>query len=213
MRTLIIAFAGFVLFTVVGSFVWRWAARRYPLPCPAEMEFLLENPYVHHFASSAKLIALGEIGPGMSVLDVGCGTGRNTIPLAEAVGGEGRVTALDMQERMLNRVRERAGEAGLDNIAYVHGGAGAGLLPEAAFDRAVLVTVLGEIPEQQPALREILRSLKPGGELLVGELLPDPHYQSQRAVRAAGEAAGFEFVDCTGGVIAHTTRLRRPAQA
>ena len=213
MRVLITALFGLVLLTLLGGFLWRWASRRFSLPCPSEFEFMLENPYVRHFASAERLIRLGEIQPGMSVLDVGCGPGRVTLPLAEAVGNDGSVTALDLQEKMLGRVRERAKEKALGNIAYVHGGAGAGLLPQAAFDRAVLVTVLGEIPEREAALREIFESLEPGGVLLIGEILPDPHYQTRTAVRKAGEAAGFEFIDCTGTVVAHTTRRRRPEYA
>jgi ubiquinone/menaquinone biosynthesis C-methylase UbiE len=213
MRTLIAALLGLFFFTLVGSVIWRWASRRFHLPCPAEFEFMLENPYVHHFAGAKQLIKLGEIHPGMSVLDVGCGPGRVTLPMAEAVGEDGTVTVIDMQEKMLDRVRERARQKNLGNIEFIRGGAGSGLLPQATFDRAVLVTVLGEIPEREAALREILCALKPGGMLLVGELLPDPHYQSKQAVRTAGEAEGFEFIDCTGNVVAHTTRLRRPESA
>jgi len=213
MRALMIALLGLVLFTLLGGFLWRWASRRFPLPCPAEFEFMLENPYVRHFASAERLIQIGEIQPGMSVLDVGCGPGRVTIPLAKAVGDDGSVTALDLQQKMLDRVRERARGEGLENIAFIHGGVGSGLLPVETFDWAVLVTVLGEIPEREAALREIFEALKPGGLLLVGELLPDPHYQTKQAVRNAGEAAGFEFIDCTGSVVAHTTRLRRPESA
>jgi ubiquinone/menaquinone biosynthesis C-methylase UbiE len=200
---------GFVLLAAACGLLWRWASRRIHLPCPAEFEFMLENPYFNHFASAARLIQLGEIEPGMSVLDVGCGPGRVTLPLAHAVGATGNVTALDVQEKMLDRVRERALQQGRDNIACIHGGAGSGLLPEARFDRAVLVTVLGEIPDRHAALREILRALKPGGVLLVGEVLPDPHFQTRKSVRSACEAAGFEFVDCTSNLLAHTTRLRR----
>lgn len=213
MRELFTALLGLVFLTLMVSVVWRWASRRFQLPCPAEFEFLLENPYVRHFAGADRIIQLGQIQAGMSVLDVGCGPGRITLPLAEAVGADGSVTALDLQEKMLNRVRERASQSGLGNIEFIHGGAGSGLLPNERFDRAILVTVLGEIPEREAALREILHALKPGGVLLVGELLPDPHYQTKQAVRTTGEAAGFEFMDCTGSVVAHTTRLRRPNNA
>lgn len=213
MRELITALLGLAALSLLGGFAWRWASRRFHMPCPAEFEFLLENPYVRHLAGAERLIKLGTIEPGMSVLDAGCGTGRITLPMAQAVGDEGRVTALDLQEKMLDRVRQRAHENELHNIEFIHGGAGLGLLPQRTFDRAVLVTVLGEIPNRTEALREILQALKPGGVLLVGELLPDPHYQTRRTVRSSGEAVGFEFMDCTGTVIAHTTRLRKPEKA
>ena len=138
MRTLIAALLGLFFFTFVSSVIWRWASRRFHLPCPAEFEFMLENPYVRHFAGAKQLIQVGEIQSGMSVLDVGCGPGRVTLPMAEAVGEDGTVTVIDMQEKMLNRVRERARQNDLGNIEFIHGGAGSGLLPQATFDRARL---------------------------------------------------------------------------
>ena len=210
MRTLIYVLLGLAALSLLCSLVWRWASRRIHLPCPAEFEFLLENPYVRRFAGADHLIQFAELQHGMQVLDVGCGPGRLTIPLAKSVGNDGSVTALDLQEKMLDRVRDRASHNELGNIDFIHGGAGSGLLPQERFDRAVLVTVLGEIPNRAEALEEIFHALKPGGVLLVGELLPDPHFQSKQAVRAAGESAGFEFIDCKSTVVAHTTRLKRP---
>ena len=61
---------------------------------------------------------------------------------------------------------------------------------DGTFDAAFLVTVLGEVPDQDSALRELARVLQPGGRLIVGELLGDPHYVSQRASGSGLPAQG-----------------------
>ena len=64
---------------------------------------------------------------------------------------------------------------------------------DAKFDGAYLVTVLGEIPDQDVALRELRRVVKPGGRIVVGELFGDPHMVTERSLRARAEAAGLRF--------------------
>lgn len=61
------------------------------------------------------------------------------------------------------------------------------------FDRAWLVTVLGEVPAREAALREVYKALKLGGVLSIAEVIPDPHYQNQSTVRRLAEGAGFRF--------------------
>jgi len=80
------------------------------------------------------------------------------------------------------------------------------------FDRALLVTVLGEIPDRVAALQEIRGSLKPGGLLSVTEVFPDPHYQRRDTVRQLAQQAGLEVRETYGTWRAHTTNLARPAE-
>lgn len=104
-------------------------------------------------------------------------------------------------------LRDRVQASGLSNIDPVHGGLGQGLLDVNQFDRAFLVTVLGEIPDQLGALQEIRRGLKPGGILSVTQVLPDPHYQSQQKVRLLCERAGFAFEEVFASWRAFTMNL------
>jgi ubiquinone/menaquinone biosynthesis C-methylase UbiE len=146
----------------------------------------------------------------MKLLDVGCGPGRLSIPAAKRIGPEGQVVALDIQDEMLRRLQNRIQTAGLENIQLIHAGIGAGLLPQNEFDRAILVTVLGEIPDPQAALAEIFDSLKPGGLLSVTELIPDPHYQSRSTVRQLATAAGFVAIQSFGNWLAFTLNFVKP---
>ena len=85
----------------------------------------------------------------MAVLDAGCGPGRLAIPIARHVGPRGEAVAMDIQAGMLQRAREKAEAAKLANIRFLEGGLGEDKLGRNRFDRAVLVTVLGEIPDRE----------------------------------------------------------------
>src|SRR5262249_48157085 len=122
----------------------------------------------------------------MAVLDAGCGPGRVAIPIARQVGPRGEVVAMDIQAGMLQRAREKAAAANLANIRFLEGGLGEGKLGRNRFDRSVLVTVLGEIPDREAALREIFDALKPGGMLSVTEIIFDPHFPVPPDGRATG---------------------------
>jgi SAM-dependent methyltransferase len=78
------------------------------------------------------------------------------------------------------------------------------------FDRAILVTVLGEIPDRAAALREIFEALKPGGFLSITELMLDPHYQSRLTVLRLTRQLGFREKEFFGNVFAFTLNLVKP---
>ena len=64
---------------------------------------------------------------------------------------------------------------------------------DATFDGAYLVTVLGEVPDQEAALRELRRVVKPAGRIVVGELLGDPHMVGEGSLRRRADSAGLQF--------------------
>ena len=184
-------------------------SRHQSLPCPSWLVPLLENPYMNRVAGAMLLLGRAGVAPSMHVLDAGCGPGRLTIPAARTVGPTGRVTALDLQPRMLEKLRARLEAEGVENVDTVQAGLGAAGLPSATFDVALLVTVLGEIPDKLAALREIRQSLKPGGILSITEVMPDPHYQSLARVRDLAHDAGLNPVQVFGTRLAFTVNLRK----
>jgi ubiquinone/menaquinone biosynthesis C-methylase UbiE len=195
----------------IGFLIWRRQNRH--LPCPASLSFLLENPFMERVAGAEILLDRAGVGPGMRVLDVGCGPGRITLPAARRVGPTGEVVALDIQEAMLQRVRQKLNAQNVTNVRLLHAGAGEGQTEPESFDRAFLVTVLGEIPDKAAALREIYRALKPGGILSVTEVLPDPDYQTPDAIRQLAREAGFEVSEKIGSLPAFTMNLWKPTPA
>jgi len=205
---LLLGLAGII---VLVMFAWRFGSRRYTLPCPAWLRWVVEldNPFAKT-NRAAEIVRHLELQPGLTVLDIGCGPGRVTIPVARAVGPQGQVVAIDLQEGMLSRAQVKAQAAGLSNIQFVRAGVGNGKLDLPPADRALLVTVLGEIPKREAALKEIFQTLKPGGILSVTEIIFDPHFQSRGTVSRLAGAAGFREKAFFGNRLAYTLNLEKP---
>ncbi len=198
---------------VIGSIVAIGLTWRYAYFCPSWLVPLLENPYVEAVAGSALLVRRAAVCTGMQVLDAGCGPGRITLPAAEAVGASGRVVAIDIQPRMLEKLEGRLRDRDITNVETVRAGLGDGKLPANKFDVAFLVTVLGEVPDKSAALREIHRSLRPGGVLSITEVLPDPHYQRMASVRQLTARAGFREQQLFSGIVSYTLNVVKPGSA
>ena len=213
MPTLSLLIAIVCLGIAVGI-VWRFASRRRELPCPAWLHWLVEldNPFTQTNRSAFIVEHLG-LEQGMAVLDAGCGPGRLTVPVAKRVGAAGVVVAVDVQSGMLDRARQKVATSGLGNVRFVQAGLGEGRLPGGYFDRALLVTVLGEITNPKAALAEIFNALKPGGILSVTEVILDPHFQSRGTVTALASEAGFLIGQRWGHRLAYVQHLEKPAVA
>jgi SAM-dependent methyltransferase len=207
-----LAYIGLFLVGIIifAAFSWWRAVRRHD-PCPVWLHWLveIENPFTK-ISRSPVVVQHLFLQPGMTVLDIGCGPGRVTIPLARQVGPQGVVVAMDIQPGMLRLNQEKAQAASLTNIQYLQGGVGEGKLEHNLADRAVLVTVLGEIHEQEAALKEIYDALKPGGILSVTEIIFDPDFQKRDKVSQLAGAVGFNEKEFFGSRIAYTLNLEKP---
>ena len=179
-------------FLVLARAWWdRLRGRLEPSPCPFALAALLDVPFRELFAGPQRVIAAFEFKAGERVLEIGSGIGYYSLEAARRIGYGGWLVCVDIQWRMVEETRRRLVAASFGQAAFVQ--ASAEHLPFAPkfFDRVLLVTVLGEIPDRGEALREIRRVLRPGGRLSVSEQLPDPDFVTPRALRRQLRAAGF----------------------
>jgi ubiquinone/menaquinone biosynthesis C-methylase UbiE len=142
------------------------------------------------------------------VLEVGPGTGYYALPVAEWIQPGGRLDVLDVQQEMLDHTMRRAGERGIGGIEPTCADAREMPYEDQSFHAAFLVTVLGEIPDQDAAMAELRRVVKPDGRLVVGELFGDPHMVTFGALRRRAESAGFSFDERLGGPLGYFARFR-----
>lgn len=189
---------------VLAAALW-W--RRHPSACPYGQRFWVQSP--HPLITRRRLHEILAPRPGERLLEVGPGTGYYSLQVAEWVVPGGRLDILDLQQEMLDHTLRRASAQGLSNLAATQGDAHQMPYQDASFDAAYLVCVLGEIPDQQVALAELARVLKPGGRLVVGELLGDPHWVSPKRLRARAAAAGLVYERRLGTSLGYFARLNR----
>jgi ubiquinone/menaquinone biosynthesis C-methylase UbiE len=186
-----------------GAALW-W--RKNPSACPYSQRFWVEAP--HPFITRDRLRSVLEPAAGERILEVGPGTGYYTLTVAGWLAPGGTLDVLDVQQEMIDHTMRRAGEQGIDNIAATVADARSMPYADDTFDAAYLITVLGEIPDQGAALRELRRVVKPSGRIVVGELFGDPHMVTHNQLQTRAEASGLRVDGAVGGKLWHFTRLR-----
>jgi SAM-dependent methyltransferase len=144
--------------------------------------------------SLALLLDRLHLAGGEHVLEIGCGTGAVTLPLAQAVGERGRVVAVDLSEPMLGVARQRVAESGVHNITLLQGDAQVFALEPAAFDVATSRMGVMFFADPVAAFRNIADALKPDGRLVFAcwaPLAENPHWLISHdiAVRHLGSPA------------------------
>ena len=129
--------------------------------------------------------------------------------LAAYIAPGGRLDIFDLQQEMLEHTMRRVRGRGLRNVTATQGDARTLPYSDASFDAAFLVAVFGEIPDQDAALRELARVLRPGGRVVVGELFGDPHWVRPAKRRGRAERAGLALEQRSGSPLGYFARLRR----
>jgi ubiquinone/menaquinone biosynthesis C-methylase UbiE len=108
---------------------------------------------------------------GETVLDVGAGSGTDTLIAANLVGPRGHVYALDITAAMIAKLRRNISEAGVANVEVIEGNAEAIPLPDASVDVVTSNGVLNLVPDKPKAIAEILRVLRPGGRVQIADIV------------------------------------------
>jgi ubiquinone/menaquinone biosynthesis C-methylase UbiE len=143
------------------------------------------------------------LAPGGAVADVGAGTGYFTTRLAEAVGAAGHVYATDVQDEMLETLRERVAREGLGNVTVVRAGFDDPVLPAACCELVLLANVYKELSERSAYMRRLGAALRDGGRIAIVDFRPEapgpgpPREARLREAEVVAELAdaGFALVE------------------
>jgi ubiquinone/menaquinone biosynthesis C-methylase UbiE len=158
---------------------------------------LLASP-LRRFLYSPKDILKPHIRKGINVLDVGCGMGFFSLPMARLVGETGKVVCVDLQERMINGLLRRAKKTGLsDRIDARVSQKSSLMLNDIAgkIDFVLAFAIVHEVPDKKRLLSEIWSTMKESGKLLIAE--PNTHVSKTDFDRtiSISQRAGFEVMN------------------
>jgi ubiquinone/menaquinone biosynthesis C-methylase UbiE len=146
-----------------------------------------------------RALQIMQIAPGMTVADIGAGSGYFTERLARLVGPTGRVFATDIQPGMIDLLKRRLSAQTIQNVSVILSEPANPLLPAGAIDLALMVDVYHELGDPQTVLKHIRTALKPEGRLVLVEykgedptipILPS-HKMTVAQAKIELEAEGF----------------------
>ena len=123
------------------------------------------------FCGVGNPFSLGPLNPGDAVLDIGCGAGVDSLVAARLVGEGGRVTGIDVTDAMIERARANQARLGLKHVRFQVGEAEALPFPDATFDAIISNGVFNLTFNKEKALQETHRVLKPGGRLMLADMV------------------------------------------
>jgi arsenite methyltransferase len=149
-------------------------------------------------------IAVAELRPGETVLDLGSGGGIDVLLSARRVGPDGRAIGLDMTDEMLELARRNAAEAGAANVAFVKGTIEAIPLGDASVDVVISNCVINLAADKPAVFREIARVLRPGGRVGVTDIVAanelGPEERAERGGFAECVAGALSFAEYQAGL-------------
>jgi ubiquinone/menaquinone biosynthesis C-methylase UbiE len=138
---------------------------------PVGREGISELGYPASFCGVGNPFSLGPIQPGEAVLDIGCGAGFDVFVAARLVGPQGRVVGVDVTLRMVEKAKEHLSHLALKYVAFQMGVAEALPFPDKDFEVVISNGVLNLTLNKDKAVKEIYRVLKPGGRLMMADMV------------------------------------------
>jgi ubiquinone/menaquinone biosynthesis C-methylase UbiE len=129
------------------------------------------EPSIASFAGTGNPFALGPIGRGEHVVDVGSGGGIDSLIAAWMAGPAGRVIGVDMTPEMLEKARASASTARAANVEFREGHAEALPAEDASADVVISNGAVNLCPDKLQVFQEMHRVLRPGGRIQIGDIL------------------------------------------
>jgi ubiquinone/menaquinone biosynthesis C-methylase UbiE len=152
-------------------------------------------------------LAFAGLQPGEVVVDIGSGGGIDAFLAARKVGPAGRIIGVDMTPQMLERARQTAQKAGLENVEFRQGQADALPVADGSADLVISNCVINLTEDKGRVFREAYRVLKDGGRLEVSDVVTDRAFPADLAANAA------DWAGCVFGALPEGEYLDLVAQA
>jgi len=209
---LVALFVAFILGRLlIKELQFRSERHKNPVPASPKSGPFFDSNFRKILQPSALIMSRSGIYKGMTVLDLGCGSGAYATETAKLVGKNGKVYATDLQQEMLSQLKNKLKLDEFKNTKnIVVKQADATKLPFKSnmFDLVYMVDVLQEIPDRKKALMEIKRVLKPTGILSITEYFMDPDFVFKSQTISMCEAAGFKKVKVFGSFFHYTIQFK-----
>ncbi len=138
---------------------------------PATLLDSLPSAAAEAFAGVTNVGLFAEIPEGATVLDLGCGAGLDSLIAARRVGPSGKVIGVDFSKTMLDRARQAAQEAAIQNVSFEHADAENLPLDSASIDVALANGIFNLNPARESIFRKLAQVLRLGGAVYAAELI------------------------------------------
>jgi SAM-dependent methyltransferase len=187
-----------ILLIFLGLFLWVCVCVRsiryfwkFPMPAFAG-NAIAAGPYRNRAQPPSMVVEAINPRSGMTVVEIGCGSGLYTVVVAKAIQPDGMVYAVDIQEGMLEKLRNRMEREGIENITPVLADA-EGQIPlgNGIADAVFSVAVMPEIPDPVKAMAQVRRLMTDHGVFAEAEFLLDPDFPLRRTVVKWARDAGL----------------------
>ena len=140
--------------------------------------------YLHYLGAKA----------GAHIADIGCHEGYMTVKLSTAVGKNGKVYAVDIEDEKLSTLRENLRKRSITNVQVIKGDYDDPKLPANQLDAVLILDTYHEMDSYQKILAHIEKALKPGGILVISESISDSRRNQTRSQQHERHEIGMNFV-------------------
>ena len=204
LQVFIYSIIGILFFLIALHTIVRIVRHFHKFPMPEFAANIIDNPLRRRIQPPNKTPTRHKIEPGMKVLEVGPGNGTYTMATVRRVGEHGKVITIDIEPKMIERVKKKAQIGGIKNIEARVADVFELPFEDGYFDAVYMITVIGEIPTPERAMREFYRVLSPQGTLSFSELFMDPDYPLAGSIERKANSVGFRLKEKVGNFFYYT---------